>query len=91
MKNRNWFCVSLDKIGLVMLTGAGLALAGALWFSGAALEIVLMGDFFVLLKVAVGSFLLARTYEIAVVINIQTQDVRRATESIPTETVKQAR
>lgn len=90
MKNRNWLCFSLDRIGMLMLAGAGLSLAGALWFAGASIEAVLMGDFFILLKVAVASFLLARSYEIAVVINMKKQDVRRAPESIEADTVKQA-
>lgn len=68
MKNRNWFCYSLDMIGLAMLAGAGLAMLCALWLAGATVEAVMMGAFRTALELAVGSFLLARSYEIATIL-----------------------
>ena len=89
MKNRNWFCYALDMIGLAMLVGAGLALVCALWFSGATVETVLMGAFRTALQMAVGSFLLARSFEIAMIIRHQDTATKPITETYTLDNVEQ--
>ncbi len=89
MKNRNWFCYSLDMIGMAMLVGAGLALVGALWFAGSTVETVLMGAFSTGLKAAVVSFLLARSYEIAMILKYQDETAKPAAETFAVDNVEQ--
>lgn len=89
MKNRNWFCYSLDMIGMAMLVGAGLALVGALWFAGATVETVLMGAFSTGLKAAVVSFLLARSYEITMILKNQGETAKPAAETFAVDNVEQ--
>ena len=89
MKNRNWFCYSLDMLGLAMLVGSGLALVCSLWFAGAALETVLMDAFRTALQLAVGSFLLARSYEIAMIIKHQGVATKPAAETFVVDNVEQ--
>ena len=89
MKNRNLLSYSLDIIGLAMLVGAGLALASALWFAGATVEAVLMGVFRTALEVSVGSFLLARSFDIALILKHQDVADKPAAETFPVATVEQ--
>jgi len=89
MKNRNWFSYTLDMFGLVMLVGAGLALTSALWFSGATLETVLMGAFSTALQLAVGSFLLARSFEIAMILKREGAPAKPATETFVADNIEQ--
>ncbi len=64
MKSRNWFCYSLDMLGLTLLGSAGLALLAAVWFGGAPVEVTLLGAFRVALMGAVAVFLVSRSVEI---------------------------
>ncbi len=89
MKNRNWFCYSLDMIGLVLLAGAGLALVGAFWFSGTPVETVAIGAFRTGLEVAVGSFLLARSFEIALILKRDRVTEKPVLESFSSDNVEQ--
>ena len=89
MKNRNWFCYSLDMIGLAMLIGAGLALVCALWLAGATVETVLMGAFRSALQMAVGSFLLARSFEIAMIIKHQGTATKPIVQTYTADNVEQ--
>ncbi len=90
MKNRNLLSYSLDMIGLAMLAGAGLALVCALWFAGATVETVLMGAFRTALQLAVGSFLLARCYDIGLILKHQDQVASKpATETYAVANVEQ--
>ena len=89
MKNRNLLSYSLDMIGLALLVGAGLALAGALWFAGATVETVLMGAFRTALQLSVGSFLLARCYEIALILKHQDDVAKPAAETFAVANVEQ--
>lgn len=72
-----------------MLVGAGLALFGAIWFSGATVEAVLMGAFRTTLKMAVGSFLLARSFEIAMIIKHQGTATKPVTETYTVDNIEQ--
>ena len=89
MKNRNWFCYSLDMIGLAMLAGAGLAMLCALWLAGATVETVMMGAFRTALELAVGSFLLARSYEIATILKHDRVAEKPALEIFTNDNVEQ--
>lgn len=89
MKNRNWFCYSLDTIGLAMLACAGLALVCAFWFSGTAVETVVIGAFRTALELAVGSFLLARSCEIALILRHDRLAEKPATETFSSDNVEQ--
>lgn len=89
MKNRNWFCSSLDMLGLAMLTCAGLALICALWFAGTTVETVVIGAFRTALELAVGSFLLARSYEIAIILKHDRVAEKPAMESFSSDTIEQ--
>ena len=89
MKNRNWFSYSLDMMGLVMLVGAGLALTAALWFAGATVETVLMGAFRTALQLAVGSFLVARSFEIALILKHEGAPAKPAAETFVADNVEQ--
>ena len=72
-----------------MLVGAGLALVCALWFAGATVETVLMGAFRTALQMAVGSFLLARSFEIAIIIKHQGTATKPAAETYTVDNVEQ--
>ena len=89
MKNRNWFCYALDMIGLAMLTGAGLALICAFWFSGTAVETAVIGAFRTALELAVGSFLLARSCQIAIILRHDRVAEKPAMESFSSDNVEQ--
>ena len=89
MKNRNWFCYSLDIIGLAMLAGAGLAMLCALWLAGATVETVMMGAFRTALELAVGSFLLARSYEIATILKHDRVTEKPVRETFTNDNVEQ--
>jgi hypothetical protein len=65
MKNRSWLCYALDLSGLVALIGAGLALFSALWFASSMAEPLLLSVFKYCLMSAVGTFLVARMWEIS--------------------------
>ena len=89
MKNRNWFCYSLDMIGLAMLVCAGLALVCTFWFSGTTVETVVIGAFRTALELAVGSFLLARSCEIALILRRDRLVEKPATETFSSDNVEQ--
>ena len=89
MKNRNWFCYSLDMFGLAMLVGAGLALVCAFWVSGTSEEAVVIGAFRTALELAVGSFLLARSCEIGIILMHDRVAAEPAIESFPSDNVEQ--
>ncbi len=89
MKNRNWFCYSLDMIGLAMLICAGLAMICALWFAGATAEPIMMGVFRTGLELAVGSFLLARSYEIAIILKHDRMAEKPVLEPFTSDNVEQ--
>jgi hypothetical protein len=89
MKNRNWFSYSLDMVGLATLLGAGLALVSAMWFTGATVETVLMGAFRTALQLAVGSFLLARSFEIAMILKHQGVNAKPVVEPFALDNVEQ--
>jgi hypothetical protein len=89
MKNRNWFCYSLDMIGLALLACAGLALVCAFWFSGTAVETVVIDAFRTGLALAVGSFLLARSFEIALILKRDRVIEKPATETFSSNNVEQ--
>ncbi len=72
-----------------MLVGAGLALVSALWFAGATVETVLMGAFRTALQMAVGSFLLSRSYEIAMIIKHQGTATKPVVETYAVDNVEQ--
>ena len=72
-----------------MLVGAGLALVCALWFAGATVETVLMGAFRTALQMAVGSFLLARSFEIAIIIKHQGTATKPVAETYTVDNVEQ--
>ena len=76
-------------IGLAMLVGAGLALVCALWFAGASVETVLVEAFRTALQVAVGSFLLARSFEIGIILKHQSVAAKPAAESFTMDNVEQ--
>lgn len=76
-------------LGLIMLVGSGLALVCALWFAGATVETVLMGAFRTALQFAVGSFLLARSYEIAMIIKHQGVATKPAAATFTVDNVEQ--
>ena len=88
MKNRNWFSYSLDMIGLAMLVGAGLALVCALWFAGATVETVLMGAFRNALQLSVGSFLLARTFDIVRILKTQDHIAKPTAETFAVDNIE---
>jgi len=83
MKNRPWYCRALDIAGLIALLGAGVALAAALWLSGSTVETALLVAFKYSLTAAVGSFLIARVWEIVRVLQV-------APDALPHETVQPA-
>ena len=89
MKNRNWFCSSLDMLGLAMLACAGLALICALWFAGTTVETVVIGAFRTALELAVGSFLLARSYEIVIILKHDRVAEKPAMESFSSDNIEQ--
>lgn len=64
MKDRNWFCYSLDMLGMALVLAALFSLLGARWMSGATLELTLLTTFRIALMGAVGAFLSARSLEI---------------------------
>ena len=80
MKNRNWFCYSLDILGLGLLGSAVIALLASAWLGGTALEITLLGVFRIALMGAVGAFLTARSAEILRLV--------REEKAAPVETVE---
>ena len=89
MKNRNWFCYSLDMMGLAMLICAGLAMFCALCFAGATAEPIMMGVFRTGLELAVGSFLLARSYEIAIILKHDRMAEKPVLEPFTSDNVEQ--
>lgn len=89
MKNRNLLSYTLDITGMALLVGAGLALAAALWFAGATVEAVLMGAFRTALEACVASFLLARSYEIALILKHQDVAEKPAAETYAVAKVEQ--
>lgn len=89
MKNRHWFCYSLDMIGLAMLAGAGLAIVGALWFAGTTVEAIVIGAFRTALELAIGSFLLARSYEIALILKHDRTAQKPAMATFTSDNVEQ--
>lgn len=89
MKNRNWFCYSMDMFGLAMLVGAGLALVCAFWVSGTSEEAVVIGAFRTALELAVGSFLLARSFEIGIILMLDRVAAKPAVESFSSDNVEQ--
>jgi hypothetical protein len=64
MKNRPWYCYTLDALGIVTLAAAAAALAVALWLSGAAAEALALALFKYTLTGSVTAFLAARSCEI---------------------------
>jgi hypothetical protein len=75
--------------GLATLVGAGLALICALWFAGASIEPVLMAAFHSALELTVGSFLLARSYEIAMILKHQGAMVKPVAETFTVDNIEQ--
>lgn len=65
MKNRDWLSYTLDFTGIVALSGATIAIGGALWFSASAAEAALLTSFKYCLMMSVAAFLLARVGEIS--------------------------
>lgn len=63
MKNRPWYCYTLDFLGIAALVGAAASLAGAYWLNGTASEATLLGAFQYCLGGAVAALLAARTCE----------------------------
>lgn len=89
MKNRNWFCYSLDIIGLALLACAGLAIFCALWFAGAPVEPLMMGAFHTALKLGIGSLLLARSLEIANILRHESRAEKPVVETFTNDNVEQ--
>ena len=65
MKNRPWYCYTLDLLGMASLAVAAISLAAALWLNGAGSEVLALTLFKYTLIGAVGAFLAARSCEIA--------------------------
>jgi hypothetical protein len=64
MNNRSPLCLALDFCGLTALTGAGLALGAALWFTTPVAEGVLLAAVRYGLMAATGALLGARVIEL---------------------------
>lgn len=89
MKNRNWFCYSLDMLGLTLLASAALALLAAVWFGGAALEVTLLAAFRAALMGAVASFLTARSVEIVRLVLHEKHAPAKVVETYVSDNVEQ--
>lgn len=83
MTNRSPLCYTLDFIGIIGLTGAGLALAGALWLTASVAEPLLFSAFTYCLMGATAAFLAARTVEIAAVLRAGSAEAAHAPLALP--------
>jgi hypothetical protein len=64
MKNRSPLSIALDTFGIVALVGAGLALAGALWFAASLAEGLWLRAFGYCLMASTAGFVGARVGEL---------------------------